>query len=85
MEKFNFVVKDKLGLHARPAGMLVKCAQACGSKISISKNRETVDAKSLLAIMGLGVKQNDVITFSVDGLDENMDSGKLKAFCEANL
>jgi phosphocarrier protein HPr len=85
MEKFSFVVKDELGLHARPAGLLVKCAQACSSNISISKDGKLADAKRLFAIMGLGVKQNDEITFSVEGLDENTDSVKLKAFCEANL
>jgi phosphotransferase system HPr (HPr) family protein len=85
MQKFEYKVKDPDGLHARPAGLLVKCAQACSSNVNISKGGKSADAKRLFAVMGLNVKQNDEVTFSVEGQDERTDSAKLKAFCETNI
>lgn len=85
MQTFEFKVKDPDGLHARPAGLLVKCAQSCVSKITVSKSGQTADAKRLFAVMGLGVQQNDAVTFTIEGPDESSDSAKLKKFCEENL
>lgn len=55
MQKFNYVIKDKVGIHARPAGMLVKEAQKYESKVVISKDEKKAEATKLMAIMGLGV------------------------------
>lgn len=86
MQKFSHVIRDAEGLHARPAGMLVKCAQGCGSQVTMTTSDGTsADAKRLFAVMKLGVRQNDSVTITVAGPDEDSDSEKLKAFCEANL
>lgn len=85
MQKFEYKIKDPNGLHARPAGLLVKCAQLCSSDVSISKGGKSADSKRLFAVMGLGVSRNDVVTFSVKGDDEAADCAKLKGFCEENL
>ncbi|NLJ31675.1 MAG: HPr family phosphocarrier protein [Clostridiales bacterium] len=85
MQNFVYTVTDPEGLHARPAGLLVKCAQSCGSDVKITLNGRTADAKRLFAVMGLCVKQNDQMAFAVEGSDEAADCEKLKAFCEANL
>lgn len=85
MLTFEFKVKDPDGLHARPAGLLVKCAQSCSSKITVTKDGQSADAKRLFAVMGLGVHQNDDVSFAVEGAEESADSEKLKAFCEENL
>lgn len=85
MQKFTYQIKDADGLHARPAGLLVKCAKECSSSIELSVNGKSADAKRLFAVMGLGVKQNDTVTFTVEGSEENTDCAKIKEFCEANI
>lgn len=85
MRKFEYTVKDPDGLHARPVGLLVKCAQSCSSAVKVAKGDKQADAKRLFAVMGLGVLQNDVVTFTLEGPEENADSEKLQAFCEENL
>lgn len=86
MQKFDHTVRDPEGIHARPAGLLVKCAQSCSSKVTIvAASGKSADAKRLFAVMGLGVKQNDRITLTVEGSEESADCEKLKAFCKESL
>ncbi|MDO5397904.1 MAG: HPr family phosphocarrier protein [bacterium] len=85
MKSFEYVIKDELGIHARPAGLLVKTAKATGSKITIEKNGKTADASKLFAVMGLAVKQNDSIRVLAEGGDEAAASEKMREFFEANL
>lgn len=82
MKSFQYVIKDEAGLHARPAGQLVKCAASCDSEIKIEFGSKSVSAKKLFAVMGLGVKQNDKITITVEGANEEADYIKIKEFCE---
>ncbi|MDF1493638.1 HPr family phosphocarrier protein [Caproiciproducens sp. CPB-2] len=85
MIKFDYTIQDKLGLHARPAGMLVKIAQGSGCKISVLANGTTADAKRLFSIMSLCAKENDRLTFAIEGEDEQTETDRLKAFCKQNL
>ncbi len=85
MQTFQYKVKDEDGLHARPAGLLVKCTQSCSSDVKISLGKKTMDAKRLFAIMSLCVQQNDTITFEIEGKDEQRDCAKLKEFCQKNI
>ena len=56
MKEFTYTIKDEQGIHARPAGELVKAASAYPCKVTISKDGKEVDAKRILGVMGLGVK-----------------------------
>lgn len=85
MKTFQYTVKDEVGLHARPAGLLVKCAASCTSEVTMEVRGKKASAKRLFGVMGLGVKQNDVITFSVSGPDEEADSAKIEDFCKQNF
>lgn len=85
LQQFTFTVKDALGIHARPAGLLVKCAQGFHSAINITLNGKTADAKRLFSVMSLNAKQNDTVAFQIEGTDEAADCAGLKAFCEKNL
>lgn len=85
MEKFVFTVKAQEGLHARPAGLLVKCLRECGSSTTLEFRGKSVDGRRLFAVMGLGVKQGDQIVFMVEGPEESADRVKIGKFCEANL
>ena len=67
MQTFTYKINDALGIHARPAGLLVKCISSFPAATTISVNGKSADGKRLFALMGLGVKQNDEITVAVDG------------------
>ena len=85
MKKFEYVVKDEVGIHARPAGLLVKGAKKYESKITISKDGKSAEATKLMAVMGLGVKCGQSVEVSVEGGDEDAAFEGIKAFFEANL
>ena len=57
MKSFSYTVKDELGIHARPAGMLVKEVKNFQSKVTLEKDGKSVDASRLMAVMGMGVKK----------------------------
>ena len=85
MKSFEYVVKDELGLHARPAGMLVKQAKGYESKVTITKAGKSADATRLMAVMALAVKQGEEVTDTVEGADEDKACEEIKAFFEANF
>lgn len=85
MKEFNYVIKDELGIHARPAGLLVKEAGKFQSAIKIKKGDKEADAKRIFGVMGLAVKCADEITVSADGVDEAEAITALEAFFNANL
>lgn len=85
MQKYSYTIKDEQGIHARPAGELVKLAKAFNSEIKISKGLNTVDAKKIFGIMGLGVKKGDTVEFSFDGDDEEKAYEDIAGFLETNL
>jgi phosphocarrier protein HPr len=85
VKKLEYVIKDELGIHARPAGLLVKEAGKYNSTIMIQKGDKSADAKRLFALMGLGVKNSDTITVTVEGDDEETAFDSIKQFIETNL
>lgn len=85
MREFRYVIKDKQGIHARPAGLFVKEAASCESKITISKDGKEVDAKRILGVMGLGVKKDQEIVLKAEGSDEDQAIEKLSKFLQENL
>ncbi len=85
MKTFEYTVKDELGIHARPAGMLVKEVKNYKSKVTLNKGDKEVDASRLIAVMGMGVKNGDTVTVSVEGEDEAQASAALRTFFETNL
>ena len=70
MKEFSFTVKAKDGLHARPAGILVKEATKFASDITMTFNDKEASVKKLFALMKLGVKQGDTINIKAEGADE---------------
>ncbi|MBO7185225.1 MAG: HPr family phosphocarrier protein [Oscillospiraceae bacterium] len=85
MKEFTHVINDPLGLHARPAGMLVKACAGFASAVTITAPTGKADAKRLMAVMRLAAKQGMELTVSVEGADEEKAATELKAFLEANL
>ena len=70
MKEFKYVITDPEGIHARPAGELVKAAKEFQSVITLTKDGKTGDCKRIFGIMGLAVKAGNEITLTFDGEDE---------------
>lgn len=85
MKTFDYTIKDAMGIHARPAGLLVKEVAKYESKVSLTKDGKTVDAARLMAVMSLGVKQGQTITVTVEGADEDAAADGIQKFLEENL
>lgn len=85
MKEFNYTIKDPEGIHARPAGVLVKEVGKYESKITITKDGKEVDAKRIIGIMGLGAKQGNEVTIKIDGADEEAAYEALNQFFQDNL
>lgn len=86
MKEFQYKIKDGVGIHARPAGLLVKEAEKFLSDIQIKMSDDrSADAKRLFALMGLGAAKDDVITVSISGEDEDVAAAAIKVFLEKNL
>ena len=80
----EYTIKDELGIHARPAGMLVKEAKNFASECTITKDGKTKKLTQLMMLMSLGVKQGDTVTVAANGEDEDAAIETLKAVFEAN-
>lgn len=85
MIEFKYTITDELGIHARPAGHIVKLASGYQSKITITKDGKTADAGRILALMGLGVTKGTCITVMVEGPDEDEGAKALEDFLKTNL
>ena len=85
MKSFEYIIKDPLGIHARPAGLLVKKASSYSSAVQIRKDDRTADAKRIFAIMGLGIKTGNKITVDISGDDEEKAASELAEFFENTL
>ena len=85
MKSFSYTVKDELGIHARPAGMLVKEVKNFKSKVTHEKDGKVTDAARLMAVMSMGVKKDQTVTITVEGTDEDAAYDALKSFFETNL
>ena len=77
---FENAIKAPVGMHARHAGMLVKQTSQYKSDITLAKGDRSANAKGILALMGLGVKQGDVVTVTIEGEDEDIAAVELKNY-----
>ncbi len=86
MKEFTYTVKDAAGIHARPAGNLVKLIKGLDSTVTIEKEgKPAVSATALIKVMGLGVKCGESVKFTVEGGDEEAAVKAVEEFVNANL
>lgn len=85
MKEFNYTITDAQGIHARPAGQLVKMAGEYPCKVTIAKDGREVDAKRIMGVMSLGAKQGQVVTIKADGENEDEVITALESFMKENL
>ena len=85
MKTFTYIIKDKEGIHARPAGIIVAEAKKYSSSISITNKGKKADLKRIFGVMGLCVKSNEEVLVEIDGSDEELAYTKLKELFEENV
>lgn len=85
MKQFDYTITDPQGIHARPAGLLVKEAKKFSSAMSMTKDGKKANLKTLFAIMGLAVKAGNTVTVTVEGDDEAEAATAMETFFKANL
>ncbi|MCO6523400.1 MAG: HPr family phosphocarrier protein [Candidatus Schmidhempelia sp.] len=79
MIKETVVVKNKTGIHARPAGVIVKTAGKYQSNIELVYEGKTLKAKGIMGLLSAGIKGGSQIDIICDGSDENEAMNELKA------
>ena len=85
MRQFQYTITAPVGIHARPAGLLVKAAKALDSTVTVEKDGKSAAATKLMALMGLGIKGGDTVTVSVEGGDEQASLIAMEQFFRDNL
>ena len=85
MKEFQYTVKDACGIHARPAGLLVKTVKGFASSATLEKDGKSCDMRKLMALMGMGVKQGDTVTVKVEGDDEEAAAAAIQKFLTENV
>ena len=87
MKEFEYTIKDPIGIHARPAGILAKAAKAMDSTITISKadGSKSAVATKLMAVMGMGIKSGETVKVTVEGGDEEANFAAIEKFFNENL
>ncbi len=85
MKQFQYTITDPVGIHARPAGALVKAAKEFDSVVLVEFNGKTADITKLMSLMALGIRCNDTITVTVAGLDEDEAVVAVEKFFKEHL
>ena len=86
MKSFTYTITDPVGIHARPAGLLVKAAKAfAGTEITVAKGDKAAKGPQLMKLMGLGVKGGDAVTVTAEGPDEDSAIAAMERFFKENL
>lgn len=86
MKQFTYVIRDPLGIHARPAGALVKAAKAFSdTEITVEKGEKSAKATQLMRLMGLGIKTGDTVTVTAQGPQEEEALEAMERFFQENL
>ena len=85
MKEFTYTIQEKVGIHARPAGLLVKEVKKYQSTVTIVKDDKSVNAVKLMALMGMGIKCGDTVTVQVEVPDEADAAAALEVFFKEHL
>lgn len=85
MREFKYVITDPEGIHARPAGLLVKAVKEFSSDIKIKKGEKAMNCKAIFGVMGLAAKKGDEVTLTFEGADEDAAYDAISKFMQENL
>ena len=79
------IVKNSQGLHARPAALFVQIASRYNSSVTVEKDGEKINGKSIMGILTLGIQPGATVTLEVEGDDASEVFGELKALLERDV
>ncbi len=85
MKQFDFIVQSPVGIHARPAMLLAQKAKCYQEQINVKKGEKVVNAKNIVSLLMLNAHQGDLVTFEIEGEDEESAALELEQFCKVNL
>ena len=85
MKELSFVIKDKIGLHARPAGVIATSAKSFECEITVKCDGKEANAKRLLSLMSLGACGGSTLHFTFDGEDEEKALEKISEVLNEQL
>ena len=86
MKQFIYTITDPVGIHARPAGLLVKAIKTLDSTVTIAKaDGKSAAGTKLMALMGLGIKQGETIHVTIEDGNEDANATFLEQFFKDNL
>jgi len=85
MVNFDYTIKEEMGLHARPAGVMVKKLKPYPCNVTVNCGERSADAKKMFALMAMGVKRGETVTVSIDGDGEEMLKEDLSKFFQENF
>ena len=85
MLKQKVTVNNETGLHLRPAGLLCRTAMLYKSQITLTCDNTTANAKSVLSVLGAGIKTGDTLEITCEGVDEQEAMEALRELFESGL
>ena len=85
MQRFDHIIRDPLGLHARPAGKLVRTAAPFQSRVTLHCGEKQAEGDRLMALMLLGAKQGSCLRVEIEGADEDACASALRACLNETL
>lgn len=86
MKQFTYTITDPIGLHARPAGLLVKAAKGLDSTVTVAaSDGRSAEATRLIALMIMGVKSGETVSVTIEGGDEENAFHVMEQFFRENL
>ena len=85
MRELRYVISDSLGIHARPAGLLVRKLSDFSGDVRVGVPNNMVNGKRLFSVMGLGLKKGDELFLTFDGDGEDHAAEEAESFLKANL
>ena len=85
MKQFSYVITDKEGIHARPAGVVVAEAKKYASNVTIENKGKSADLKRIFGVMSLCVKCGEEIVVKVEGADEDAAAPAIEQVFKNNL
>jgi len=85
MKEFTYTITNPIGIHARPAGLLVKEAKKYTSVCTVTRGDKTQKLTQLMMLMAMGIQQGDTVTIRAEGTDEEIAIRELEDYFKANL
>jgi len=85
MIKFEYIITDELGIHARPAGLLIREVKKYKSLVTFSHGKQEAAGNKVFGILKLGIKQDDTLEVTVEGTDEEEAAAAIKKTLETYL